>query len=64
MGPLIASFFTDECSIKLNLSHYLTDRITAVADIFSEYSTFPVRIMVWGEIAGNIKTPLIEWKAQ
>jgi hypothetical protein len=55
-------FFTDESSLDLNpyrRTAYRIPGITTLEGMFQDYTKHPLRIMVWGGIARNYKSPLI-----
>jgi hypothetical protein len=55
-------FFTDECSIDMNPSRKSAYRIPGMwhnEKNFQEFTKHTIRIMVWGGIARNYKSPLI-----
>jgi hypothetical protein len=55
-------FFSDECSIDLNpyrRSVYDIPGIRIAEGIFQDSSKYPIRIMIWGGITRNYKSPLV-----
>jgi transposase len=59
---LLPWLFTDEASITRDTTSLQVKRIPGIIDndhIYNEKEQFPMRIMVWGAIAHNFKSPLI-----